>query len=149
MTHTTSERSGNNSGYEKIIQNLLAAVQDATEKELYDRGKKPGAEITKTVCKEVIESWMAPALSNWVDSTIPEPDESGESESSFTIEEMAAFLQEIVRELQEKHTGKLVETAVTVLENLTPEKAEEILNRVPDPGFYEHMTSQIGGRQDG
>ncbi len=76
-------------------------------------------------------------------TSIPEPDETGCSESSISHDDMADFLRQKTQELKEAHLDQLVHEAVTVLENVGPKETEEILLHTPNPGFFETMTGLL------
>ena len=144
MTNTNIENTGNgNSKYSLIIQDLCRNVVNAANKELQSQGKTINEEVVRKICTEVVENKLASALSNWVDSSIPEPDETGCSESSISHDDMADFLRQKTQELKEAHLDQLVHEAVTVLENVGPKETEEILLHTPNPGFFETMTGLL------
>ena len=107
------------------------------------RRKTINEEVVRKICTEVVENKLASALSNWVDSSIPEPDETGCSESSISHDDMADFLRQKTQELKEAHLDQLVHEAVTVLENVGPKETKEILLHTPNPGFFETMTGLL------
>ena len=144
MTNTNIEPAGNgNSRYNLIIQDLCNNVVNAANKELQSQGKTINEEVVRKICTEVVENKLASALSNWVDSSIPEPDETGCSESSISHDDMADFLRRKTQELQEAHVDQLVQEVVAVLENLDPKEIEEIMLHTPNPGFFESMTGLL------
>ena len=144
MTNTNIEPSGNgNSKYNLIIQDLCKNVVNAANKELQKQGKTINEEVVQKICTEVIENKLASALSNWVDSSIPEPDETGCGEFIISPDNMADFLRQKTQELDEAHKDQLVREAVAVLENIGPKETEEILLHIPNPGFFETMTGML------
>jgi hypothetical protein len=144
MTNTNIEPTGNgNSRYNLIIQDLCKNVVNAANIELQSHGKTINEEVVQKFCTIAIEHKLAPALSNWVDSTIPEPDETGCSESRISHDDMADFLRRKTQELEEAHVDQLVQEVVAVIENLDPKEIEEIMLHTPNPGFFESMTGLL------
>ena len=143
MTNTGEQPGNSSSTYSLIIKDLCANVANAAGKELQRQGKTINDEVVKKICTEIIETWLAPALSNWVESSIPEPDESGCSESIISHEDMADFLRQKTHEMGTTYMARLVNDAVTVLESIGPDEAAEILAHTPNPGFFETMTGRL------
>lgn len=140
MTSTTSEQPGNgNAAYKLIIQDLCRKVEDAVGQELRKKGQPINEKLLQKTCTTAIEYRLAPALCDWVGSTIPEPDETGCSESIITREGISDVLHRMTQNLETTRLGEIVHEAVAVLENFSPDDMHEFMNHTPEPGFYDHL----------